>query len=567
MDKCLALQSLDGAIAYYNVSCAAQDSIDTVRGIAWSIDGENWTSGTVQDLCANGQITGYAGALYLKLNYPNYGLGMDFVGFSISCTSPFKASGDLRSLFFLQDKLTDSNTWQSNSKVKSLSCTVRGLFQGCTTLYDASGLEHLPGAMPRGCDSMFKGCINLSSAPKLPETSLGISCYASMFEGCSSLTCIPSLPAVDLPEGCYQSMFKGCTSILSQDGVSYGFEVKGSTVGASCCQSMFESTNGIRTVDCSGLSAKEMAVDCYNSMFKDAYLTSLAWPDLNVSSLAEGCFDSMFAKGYYGSGSALDLPAKALAPRCYARMFSGCTIASTPKLPAEEMRPSCYMEMFTECRDLTVAPDLPAQTLAPYCYNSMFKGCTQLSRSPELPALSLQKNCYESMFQDCSSLESVKPMHASNVANYCCRSMFQSCTRLKDARDLVLSAQTLADGCFFSMFGGCSTLTAAPQLMALSCADSMADSFAMMFVGCSQLAQLSCHLLSGNFINLGLDYLVESGLSTGTIFLDYGFVASLSTQFKEWLPNAALKYDTYSLNDIRVLNIYDESGKRIFKLS
>lgn len=60
---------------------------------------------------------------------------------------------------------------------------------------------------------MFKGCTNLTTAPELSATNLGISCYNGMFEGCTNLTTAPVLPATTLAYDCYNSMFKGCTKL------------------------------------------------------------------------------------------------------------------------------------------------------------------------------------------------------------------------------------------------------------------------------------------------------------------------------------------------------------------
>lgn len=66
-----------------------------------------------------------------------------------------------------------------------------------------------------GCyRSMFKGCTNLTTAPKLPATTLANNCYNSMFEGCTNLTTAPELPAITLEDNmCYAYMFYGCSNL------------------------------------------------------------------------------------------------------------------------------------------------------------------------------------------------------------------------------------------------------------------------------------------------------------------------------------------------------------------
>lgn len=62
------------------------------------------------------------------------------------------------------------------------------LFEGCAGIRSAEHLI-LPDNVATGCyNSMFKDCINLTTAPELPATSVTYqNCYANMFYGCTSL--------------------------------------------------------------------------------------------------------------------------------------------------------------------------------------------------------------------------------------------------------------------------------------------------------------------------------------------------------------------------------------------
>ena len=60
---------------------------------------------------------------------------------------------------------------------------------------------------------MFYGCTSLTTAPRLPATTLAINCYISTFYGCTSLTTVPALPATNLVGACYKYMFRNCTKI------------------------------------------------------------------------------------------------------------------------------------------------------------------------------------------------------------------------------------------------------------------------------------------------------------------------------------------------------------------
>lgn len=63
--------------------------------------------------------------------------------------------------------------------------------------------------------NLFNRCTSLTSAPKLPATTLANHCYYQMFNGCTSLTTAPALPATTLELYCYGNMFSGCTSLSS----------------------------------------------------------------------------------------------------------------------------------------------------------------------------------------------------------------------------------------------------------------------------------------------------------------------------------------------------------------
>ena len=255
-------------------------------------------------------------------------------------------------------------------------------------------------AQARFC-RLFKDCTQLTSAPKLPATTLAELCYYSMFHNCTSLTTAPELKAATLAKNCYNSMFYGCTSLTTA-------------------------------------------------------------PELKATTLAEACYSKMFAD-CTGLTTAPELKATTLAGYCYSMMFDGCTSLTTAlELKVTTLAEYCYEGMFADCTSLTTAPDLPATTLAEYCYQSMFYGCTGLTTAPELPATTLAENCYESMFANCSSLTSAPELPATTLAEYCYEGMFANCSSLTSAPKLPVT--TLAESCYYYMFYGCSSLNSITML-------------------------------------------------------------------------------------------------------
>ena len=78
--------------------------------------------------------------------------------------------------------------------------------------------------------------------------------------------------------------------------------------------------------------------------------------------------------------------------------------------------------------------------------------------------------CYNSMFGGCSSLTQAPELPATTLADYCYSSMFLGCSSLSQAP--VLPATTLADSCYDSMFSKCTSLTQAPELPATTLSSS-----------------------------------------------------------------------------------------------
>ena len=114
------------------------------------------------------------------------------------------------------------------------------LFFNCTGLTTA---PRLPATTLAGyCyDYMFRGCTSLSSAPSLPASTLAVSCYYGMFWGCSSLVTAPTLSATTLASGCYYGMFRECTSLTTAPPLF------ATTTVASCYRYMFYGCTALAT--------------------------------------------------------------------------------------------------------------------------------------------------------------------------------------------------------------------------------------------------------------------------------------------------------------------------------
>ena len=101
-----------------------------------------------------------------------------------------------------------------------------------------------------------------------------------------------------------------------------------------------------------------------------------------------------------------------------------------------------------------------------------------------LPMLTCKSSCYKSMFSGCTSLTAIPELPATTLATSCYESMFEGCTSLADLPDDMLPVSILATSCYKAMFKGCTSLTAAPELPATTLVEAC---YYSMFEGCTGL--------------------------------------------------------------------------------
>ena len=93
-----------------------------------------------------------------------------------------------------------------------------------------------------------------------------------------------------------------------------------------------------------------------------------------------------------------------------------------------------------------------------YTFNRLFSGCSGLTSAENLvlPATTLANSCYRYMFGGCTSLTTAPELPATTLANNCYGSMFSNCASLTTAPEL--PATTLVYGCYNGMFKNCASL-------------------------------------------------------------------------------------------------------------
>jgi hypothetical protein len=180
-------------------------------------------------------------------------------------------------------------------------------------------------------------------------------------------------------------------------------------------------------------------------------------------------------------------------------MFQGCTgLISAPSLPATTLADRCYANMHSRTNVLPDCShiDLNSRTvLASGGLKRLFAG-TKVTDADlfnilpvadgkyYLPATALADKCYEEMFLGCTGLTTAPELSAISLGIGCCKGMFSGCTSLVNAPDLTRA--NVRSGCYCYMFGNCTSLTIAPELPAiLTTGDT--ECYYGMFEGCTSL--------------------------------------------------------------------------------
>ena len=112
-----------------------------------------------------------------------------------------------------------------------------------------------------------------------------------------------------------------------------------------------------------------------------------------------------------------------------------------------------------------------------------FSGCRIVSaENLILPSEFGENGTIGGMFNGCTSLTTAPKLPALTLTDNCYSFMFQNCTSLTVAPEL--PATTLGDYCYLAMFFGCTSLTEAPELPATTLVQNCYDG---MFYGCGSL--------------------------------------------------------------------------------
>ena len=232
------------------------------------------------------------------------------------------------------------------------------MFEKCSSLTKAPELPAMTVGSA-GYNTMFAECTNLTNAPELPATTLeGENHYACMFMNCTSLIKTPTvLPSMVATTNCYANMFDGCVKITSAP------KLPATTVSLWCYDDMFRGCVSLVNGP-DELPATKLAPQCYSYMFSGCKNLKKA-PKLPATELTEQCYIGMFG-GCTSLETAPELPATKLVSYCYKGMFAGCNKLNTIKMYATDISAAYCLEnwvqdvsptgIFTKAKGMTSLP-------------------------------------------------------------------------------------------------------------------------------------------------------------------------------------------------------------------
>jgi hypothetical protein len=356
----------------------------SVNAIQYSLDNSTWV-----DLPANTETpTVSAGnKIYFRADKPTAASGTGSGTFTIN--GQCNVGGNAMSMRLGKDFLDEEkNTSIANYAFQAMFKGQLGIISATRLILPAQRLGTSSYA------SMFYGCANLKTPPKLPAIELQESCYQSMFYNCSSLEIAPDLPARQTENYAYSYMFYGCINLVKAPkiNISFGWYSSNSYYYANSNVFQYMFYGCTRLVDAS-----------------DIYICS--------EYLGSYCFQYMF----YNCTNLTLVPrvvAKYTNTGSFQYMFYNCSSLETC-LELKDINTNhqnCCSYMYANCTRLKVVPK-KLTGAGSYSYSYMFYNCTSITESPNLSSTSFASSCYDYMFYGCVSLSKIKMMVNSDSWN------------------------------------------------------------------------------------------------------------------------------------------------------
>ena len=354
-------------------------------------------------------------------------------------------------------------------------------------------------------ESMFSGCTSLTAAPVLPATTLTTYCYYNMFKGCTALTVAPTLPATTLASNCYRDMFNNCYSLTAAP------ELPATTLASNCYRDMFCGCTSLTTAP--ELPAPALINSCYYQMFYNcSNLNSIAMFATDIS--ASNCLNN-WVSGVAATGTFVKAPSMTSLPSGVSGIPTGWTVMDdteyltltalgngmiTITIPAQvnssvatslsySKNKSKWNETLIDDTEQTISIPVTSgenvylKGIAKQLGNSR-TGVNINSTANSTANINASGNIMSLLYGDNFKDKTSFP----DGSKYTLRYLFKDNTHLINAENLILHATTLAEGCYYYMFYGCTSLTTAPSLPATTLSKNC---YYYMFCNCSKLNNIT----------------------------------------------------------------------------
>ena len=498
------------------------DSSTYAKHLQFSKNGLNWTtitlSSTAYTITLNKGEKVYFRGNEGVFNYW-YSRGTKKAITTISANQTHTVGGNINTLLDYQDPygltlpqgafcgIFENNTKLTSASDITFTPSVDGSLSSYCYLYlfkNCTNLTTVPKSIPAkkqgqdSCNGMFQYTA-ITTAPALPATILGNSCYVDTFHGCSKLVNPPELPATTLKPNCYRALFARCTSLVNAPALP------ATTLADGCYRELFFGCTSL--VNPPKLPAETLKTNCYQQLFygcsKLNHLTVYA-NDISATNCTSNWLSGVASSGTfnnYGSATyATDSPSGI--PTGWVEnkseyFYIENKYNGTNKIYLKTQTSYSKPDTGEFAKTLQYSKDKKTWTTIDLNYEYTV-GSIQLTTVTNL-TLSLNKGekvyfrndngyfCYQvsgigrhsHMFSsdenikvggNIKSLLNYKDMNGTKLKKGCFNNMFSGAEYLSDAKNLILNDMNLAESCYHSLFENCHNLTNTPVLPAITLA-------------------------------------------------------------------------------------------------
>ena len=494
------------------------DSSTYAKHLQYSKNGLNWTtitlSSTAYTITLNKGEKVYFRGNEGVFNYW-YSGGKKKAITTISANQTHTVGGNINTLLDYQDpyglKLPQgafNSIFENNTKLTSasditFSPSVDGSLSSYCYLYlfkKCTNLTTVPKSIPAkkqgqdSCNGMFSYTA-ITTAPALPATILGNSCYVDTFHGCSKLINPPELPAKTLKTNCYRALFARCTSLVKAP------KLPATTLTDGCYRELFYGCTSL--VNPPELPAKTLTTNCYQQLFygcsKLNHLTVYA-NDISATNCTSNWLSGVASEGIFNNYGSATYTANSPSgiPTGWAEnkneyFYIENKYNGTNKIYLKTQTSYSKPDTGEFAKTLQYSKDKKTWTTIDLNYEYTV-GSIQVTTVTNL-TLSLNKGekvyfrndngyfCYlvggigrhSHMFSsdenikvggNIKSLLNYKDMNGTKLKKGCFNNMFSGAEYLSDAKNLIMNDMNLAENCYHSLFENCHNLTNAPVLPA-----------------------------------------------------------------------------------------------------